>query len=96
MKKILLISTLTISALMLAAASHSQIDEAVCQQTIDNNCLQCHNAKPICHELGESDADWPAIIKMMGEEGNLSQEIQDMALACLTTSTAPKKLVCDK
>jgi len=96
MKKIVLIGVATIFALWLATVSQGQVEEAACQKNIDNNCLQCHNAKRICHELGEADANWPEIIKDMGEKGSLSQEVQDMALDCLTKSDDPKKLVCDK
>jgi hypothetical protein len=30
----------------------------------------------------------------MGERGNLGQQVQDTVLACLTTSTNPKKTIC--
>jgi hypothetical protein len=96
MKKIALFTVAGIFSLMAAHMSIGQVDEAACQKTISNNCMQCHNAKRICHELGESDANWPEIIKQMGEEGNLSQEVQDAALECLTKLADPKKLVCDK
>ena len=70
------------------------IDEAACQQTIQNSCTTCHKTDRICHELGEEDANWPEIIKEMGERGKLSQEIQDTALKCLTKAEDPKKFVC--
>ena len=72
------------------------VDEAACQQTIKTSCTTCHKTDRICHELGEADANWPEIIKEMGEKGKLSQEIQDTVLNCLTKAEDPKKFVCSK
>ncbi len=72
------------------------VDDTACQKTIQTSCTSCHNTKRICHELSEADANWPSIIKEMGELGKLSQEVQDTALNCLTKAADPKKFVCDK
>lgn len=73
-----------------------EVDEVTCQQTIQTSCTSCHNTKRICHELSETDANWPRIVKEMGELGKLSQEVQDTALNCMTKTDDPKKFVCGK
>lgn len=94
MKRILA-ALLCSAALVFASLSIGQdIDSATCQQTLKANCTSCHSIKRICHELDEKDANWPAIIKEMGELGNLSQKIQDTALNCLTKTDTPKAFVC--
>jgi len=70
--------------------------DTVCNQTIRTSCARCHTTDRICHELGESDANWPEIVKEMAEKGNLSKKVQDRALKCLTKSADPKKFVCTK
>ncbi len=72
------------------------IDKTVCQQTIQVTCTSCHKAGRICKELDNKNADWPSIIKEMGELGKLSQEIQDTALNCLTKTDDPKEFACQK
>ena len=72
------------------------VDEAACQKTIQISCTSCHGTDLICDKLDDKDANWPDIIKVMGEEGDLSQEIQDKVLNCLTMASDPKKMVCEK
>ncbi len=82
---------------VICAASWSfgqEVDNATCQQTIQSSCTSCHSTKRICHVLDKNNANWPNIIKEMGELGNLSQEVQDIALNCLTKATDPKEFVC--
>lgn len=83
--------------LCFAAASISQaVDETACQETIQITCTSCHKTGRICRELDNKDADWPAIIKEMGELGDLSQDIQNTALNCLTKADNPKSFACKK
>lgn len=97
MKKFVLATLLVFIPLCIATWSVGQgVDDAACQQTIQTSCTKCHTTERICHELGESDAKWPEIVKEMGERGKLSQEVQDTVLACLTTAADPKKFVCTK
>ncbi len=72
------------------------IDNTACQQTIQVNCTTCHQARRICHELDNKEANWPNIVKEMGEMGNLSQEVQDTVLNCLTKAADPKEFACKK
>ena len=72
------------------------VDEEACQKTIQISCTSCHGTDLICDKLADKDANWPNIIKVMGEEGDLSQEIQDKVLNCLTMATDPKKMVCEE
>ena len=97
MKKIILSALLVLTPFAVANFAYSQgKTESDCQQTIQNNCTKCHNTDRICHELSEADANWPKIVKEMGEKGKLSKEVQDNVLNCLTKSDDPKKLVCKK
>lgn len=97
MQKMMLSALLVLVPLGIASWSVGQdIDDAACQTTIEANCTKCHGTRKICHELGESDANWPAIIKEMGERGKLSQDVQDTVLNCLTKASDPKKFVCTK
>jgi hypothetical protein len=97
MKKVLLPALLALLPLCIASWSLGQeVDQAACQQTIQDNCTKCHGTSKICKELGEADADWGKIVKNMGKKGKLSQEVQDSVLNCLTKSTEPGKLVCEK
>jgi len=72
-----------------------EVDKEACKQTLQVSCTACHKTARICHELDETDANWPSIIKEMGELGKLSQEIQDTALNCLTKTENPKEFVCE-
>ena len=98
MKRLILLTLLVLLPLGVAPLSFSQAtpDEAACQQTIQKSCTKCHTTDRICHELAEADANWPHIVKEMGEKGKLSQEVQDTVLNCLTKSADPAKLVCKK
>ncbi len=95
MKKLLVPALLALLPLSIASWSFSQeVNDESCTQTIATSCTKCHGTAKICKELGEADADWPAIVARMGKKAKLSQEGQDAVLACLTKSTDPKQLVC--
>ena len=97
LRKIVLSSLLVLISLCIASWSVGQdVDDAVCQETIQTNCTKCHTTERICHELGESDANWPEIVKEMGEKGKLRQEVQEAVLKCLTKAAEPTKFVCAK
>jgi len=97
MKKYLVLGSMALFALSIASLGTSQeAAEQVCQQTLQNNCAKCHSLKKICAKLDQKDADWKAIVAKMGQKGKLSQEVQDAVVVCLTTTSEPKKLVCDQ
>ncbi|MFH0783834.1 MAG: hypothetical protein V2B20_18020 [Pseudomonadota bacterium] len=97
MKKILLSALLILTPLCVASLTFSQANtDSACQQTIQNSCTKCHTTDRICDELGEAAANWPKIVKDMGEKGKLSNEVQAEVLDCLTKSSDPAKLVCKK
>lgn len=97
MKKGILLGLLLMGSWGIAAVGEGQgVDDSACQQTIQTNCTRCHTTKRICNELQESDANWPKIIKEMGQRGKLSQEVQDTVLNCLTKASEPGKFVCTK
>lgn len=97
MRKIVLSSLLVLIPLCVASWSVGQdVDDTVCKETIQISCTQCHSTMEICHKLGESDADWPEIVKEMGERGKLSQDIQDTVVNCLTKTSEPTTFVCTK
>jgi len=95
MRKMLLSALFVSIQLCTASLSVSQdIDDAACKTTIETSCTKCHTTERICHELGESSANWPEIVKDMGERGKLSQGVQDTVLNCLTKASDPGKFVC--
>jgi len=95
MKKYLVLGSMALFALSIASLGTSQeATEQACQQTLQNNCAKCHGLKKICATLDKKDADWKTIVATMGQKGKLSQETQDTVLACLTTSSDPKKVAC--
>lgn len=97
MKKLLIPALLALLPLCAASWSASQeVTVEACQQAVQNNCTKCHSTEKICTKLDEADANWPKIVKNMGKKGNLSQEVQDNVLNCLTKSTDPKKVACPK
>lgn len=96
-RKMLLSAVLVSVPLWIASWSVAQdIDDAACKTTIEASCTKCHTTERICHELGESDVNWPEIVKEMGERGKLSQDVQDTVLNCLTKASEPGKFVCTK
>ena len=97
MRKCIVLGVMTLLTLGTASLSASQdVNEQACQQTLQNACTKCHGLKKICNKLNQADANWKMIVTNMGEKGKLSQEAQDSVLTCLTTTPAPKKMVCDK
>ena len=97
MRKMLLSALMVSVPLCIASWSVGQdIDDAACKTTIETSCTKCHSTERICHELAESDANWPEIVKEMGARGKLSQEAQDTVLNCLTQASEPGKFVCTK
>lgn len=97
MRKMLLSAVLVSIPLCIASWSVGQdIDDAACKTTIETSCTQCHITERICHALDESYTNWPEIVKDMGGRGNLSQDVQDTVLNCLTKASEPKKFVCTK
>ncbi len=95
MRKLLLPALLALLPLCVASWSAGQeVNDAACQQTIQDSCTKCHSTEKICRDLGKADVSWPKIVKNMGKKGNLSQEVQDTVLNCLTKSTDPTQLVC--
>ncbi len=72
------------------------VDEVACQQTIETSCTKCHSSERICNKLSEENENWSEIVKRMGGRGNLSQEVQDTVLNCLTKAAEPGKFVCKK
>ncbi len=80
-----------------AMVNGTEVNAQACQQVMDNSCTKCHGVKRICKTLDKADADWPAIVADMGKRGKLSQEAQDQALNCLTsTDVAVKGTLCPK
>jgi len=73
-----------------------ELNPQSCQQNLQTTCTRCHGLKKICTKLDQAGADWKTIIATMGKRGNLSQDTQDTVVVCLTASSEPKKLVCDK
>ena len=97
MKKCCILGLMTLFTLGIPSPGTSQeVNAQSCQQTLQTNCTKCHGQKKICNKLNQADANWKTIVATMGHRGKLSQEVQDAVVTCLTTSSEPKKLVCDK
>lgn len=97
MRNFVLAAVFGLVSLAVVACSNSK--ESVgypCQQTVETSCTKCHSTERICKELGEADADWPAIVKDMGKRGKLSLEVQDKVLACLTSTAEQGRFECPK
>ncbi len=74
-----------------AMVSGTEVNQQACQQVMENSCTKCHGVKRICTTLKKADANWPAIVADMGKRGKLSQDVQDQALNCLTSTDAAAK-----
>ena len=61
---------------------------------LQTNCTTCHDTARICAKLDTPGADWTTTVRIMGERGNLSAEVQETVLTCLTTSADSKKQLC--
>ncbi len=95
MKKMLIFGAVSLFTLTVVSLGTGQeATEQGCRQTLQANCTTCHGLKKICNKLDQQDADWKKIVANMGQKGNLSQEVQDTVVTCLTTTKEPKKLVC--
>ena len=87
MKKWIASCSLTIGLCLLPAfASAADINPASCQEVMQNNCIKYHGIKKVCAAQKKAGADWHTIVASMGKKGQLSQEVQDQALACLTST----------
>jgi hypothetical protein len=96
MKKFFALGFMALLALGIASLGISQdVNEQSCQQTLKNNCTTCHGLKKICNKLDQTNTNWKVIVTNMGQKGKLSQEVQNTVFTCLTTTTEPKKMVCD-
>lgn len=95
MNKILFPGTLALITLAVASPGIGQeTNNTACQQAIQTNCTICHATQRICAKLDIPGANWPATVAVMGKRGNLSKQVQDAVIVCLTTSANPKGLVC--
>ncbi len=98
MKKLLGMLGATVCTLGFAAmVTGAEVTPQSCQQVMDTSCTKCHGMKRTCATLEKAAADWPAIVADMGKRGKLSQEVQDQALSCLTSTDANvKSILCPK
>lgn len=97
MRTCCILGLMTLCTLGIASLGTSQeVNSQACQQTLQTTCTKCHGLKKICSKLDQADANWKTIVTTMGHRGNLSQDAQDAVVTCLTTSSEPKKLVCNK
>lgn len=97
MRTCCILGLITLCTLGIASLGTSQeVNPQACQQTLQTTCTKCHGLKKICNKLDQADANWKTIVTTMGHRGNLSQDVQDAVVTCLTTSSEPKKLVCNK
>ena len=95
MHKVLFPAVLALIALTLASLGiGKETSDDACPRVIQTNCTTCHDTGRICAKLDSPGADWTTTVRVMGERGNLGQQVQDTVLACLTTSANPKKTVC--
>ena len=87
MKKYFLVGLLFVIALAVSSLCIGQdMTLESCNDVIQKSCTKCHDTGRICHELDESDADWPHIVKEMCEKGNMGPEVEAAVLDCLTKS----------
>lgn len=97
MKKTMLTVALTAVTLSLASFAVSQETNLQdCQKTLQNNCASCHGLSKVCEKVDQGGANWPKIVANMGKKGSIGQEVQDSVVACLTKSSDPRKVACDK
>ena len=97
MRKTVLTVAVTVAAMSLASFAVSQeTNLQTCRQTLQNNCASCHDLNKVCAKVDQGGANWQKIVADMGKKGNISQDVQNSVVACLTTSSDPKKVACDK
>jgi len=62
MKKYFLVGLLFVIALAVSSLCIGQdMTLESCNDVIQKSCTKCHDTGRICHELDESDADWPRV-----------------------------------
>ena len=92
MNKLLGMLCATVCTLGFAAiVSSAEVNPQACQQVMENSCTKCHGIKRTCTTLEKTDDNWPAIVADMAKRGKLSQEVQDQALACVTSADGTVK-----
>jgi len=71
--------------------------KAVCSSLINAKCTRCHYKTRICDALGtKSIRKWKKSIKFMVRQGaELTDEEQNMIVACLSPLPAGSEVVCD-
>ena len=95
MHKVLFPAVLALIALTLASLGiGKETSDDACPRVIQTNCTTCHDTGRICAKLDTPDADWQTTVRVMGERGNLSAEVQETVLNCLTTTADSKKQLC--
>ena len=95
MPKMLIPAVLTLITLAVASLGvGKETDDNGCRQAVQTNCTTCHDTGRICAKLDTPGADWTTTVRIMGERGNLSAEVQETVLTCLTTSADSKKQLC--
>ena len=95
MHKVLFPAVLTLITLALVSMSiGKETSDDACPGAIQTNCTTCHDTARICAKLDTPGADWTTTVRVMGERGNLSAEVQETVVACLTTSADSKKQLC--
>ena len=95
MHKVLFPTVLALITLALASLSiGKETSDDACAGAIQTNCTTCHDTARICAKLDTPGADWQTTVRIMGERGNLSAEVQETVLTCLTTSADSKKHLC--
>ncbi|MDX9840252.1 MAG: hypothetical protein RBS95_02260 [Desulfobulbus sp.] len=86
-----------LALITLAVASLSigkETSDDACPRAMQTNCTTCHDTGRICAKLDTPGADWKTTVRVMGERGNLSAEVQETVLTCLATSADSKKQLC--
>ncbi len=97
MKKTILTVVLALATLSLASFAVSQeTNLQACRQILRNNCASCHGLDKTCEKLDQGEADWQKIVANMAKMAIFSQDVQDSVVTCLTRSSNPKNVACDK
>ena len=95
MPKVLIPAVVALITLaVVSLGTGKETDDNGCRQAVQTNCTTCHDTGRICAKLNIPAADWATTVRVMGERGNLGQQVQNAVLSCLTTSANPKKTVC--
>lgn len=72
----------------LSVSVHAQsLTREVCQSYINTYCLRCHPAQRICDGMvTKSGEQWRDTVNLMGDYGNLDQDIQQKVYACVNSN----------